>query len=239
MLAIENLWTVMQLSNRNDYRHFPGFRQRRTRRRTLASTFRGTEEGSPLRGSSSATVASRRRARAIARALFPGALVLRRSIIHATHAATRHGRHRCLLLGSLGDHRLSSDQQASNRGRILQRRADHLGRIDDPLRHEIFELASLRVEAEAISVVVLDLADYHRAVFACVDRNLARRPGERLFDHLDAVLLVFVFALQLVQGLAGTQQSDTTPGEDAFLNRSLGGMHGIINAILALLHLDL
>src|SRR6516165_7222100 len=108
-----------RLSNRHDYRHFPGFRQRRTRRRTLASTFRETEEGSPLRGSSSATVTSRRRARAIARALFPGALVLRRSIIHATHAATGHGRHRCLLLGSLGDHRLCSDEQASNRGRIL------------------------------------------------------------------------------------------------------------------------
>src|SRR5262249_57878752 len=76
------------LSNRHDYRHFPAFRQRRTRRRTLASTFRETEEGSPLRGSSSATVTSRRRARAIARALFPGALGLRRSIIHATHAAT-------------------------------------------------------------------------------------------------------------------------------------------------------
>src|SRR5215468_5532578 len=85
-------------------RHFPGFWQRRTRRRTLASTFRETEERSPLRGSSSATVTSRRRARAIARALFPGALVLRRSIIHATHAATGHGRHGCLLLGSLGDH---------------------------------------------------------------------------------------------------------------------------------------
>src|SRR6516162_8300808 len=85
----------------------------------FASTFRETEEGSPLRGSPSATVASRRRARAIARALFPGALVLRRSIIHATHAATGHGRHRGLLLGSLGDHRLSSDEQASNRGRIL------------------------------------------------------------------------------------------------------------------------
>jgi hypothetical protein len=40
----------------------------------------------------------------------------RRSIIHATHAATGHGRHRCLLLGSLGDHRFSSDEQASNRG---------------------------------------------------------------------------------------------------------------------------
>src|SRR5262245_49395565 len=176
MLVIENLWTIMQLllSNPHDYRHFPAFRQRRTRRRTLASTFRETEERSPLRGSSSATVTSRRRARAIAQTLFPGALILRRSIIHATHAATRHGRHRCLLLGSLGDHRLCSDQQASNRGRILQGRADYLGWIDDPVRHEVFELSGLRVEAEGIGVVVLDLADYHRAVFACVDRNLAR-----------------------------------------------------------------
>src|SRR6516164_9411214 len=58
MLVIENLSTVMQLLalNRHEYRHFPAFRQRRTRRRTLASTFRETEEGSPLRGSSSATV---------------------------------------------------------------------------------------------------------------------------------------------------------------------------------------
>src|SRR5262249_13738169 len=193
------------LSNRHDYPHFPSFRQRRTRRR-----------GSPLRGSSSATVTSRRRARAIARALFPGALVLRRSIIHATHAATGHGGHWCLLLGSLGDHRLCSDQQASNRGRILQRRTDHLGRINNPVRHKVLKLAGLRVEAESVGVVVLNLADYHGAVFASVDRNLSRRPRERLFDHLDAVPLVFVFALQLLQRLAGTQQGDTTPGQDAF-----------------------
>src|SRR5262249_13181809 len=93
--------------------------------------------------------------------------------------------------------------------------------------------------AESVGVVVLNLANYHGAVFASVDCNLSRRPGERLFDHLDAVPLVFVFALQLVQGLAGTQQGDTTPGEDAFLNRSLGGMRGIINAILASFHLAL
>src|SRR5262245_36162009 len=174
MLVIENLWTIMQLllSNPHDYRHFPAFRQRRTRRRTLASTFRETEKGSPLRGSSSATVTSRRRARAIARTLFPGALVLRRSIIHATHAATGHGRHRCLLLGSLGDHRFSSDEQASNRRRILQRRAHHLGRINDPVRHKVLKLTGLRVEAESVGVVVVDLTDYHRAVFAGVDRNL-------------------------------------------------------------------
>src|SRR3989442_11505444 len=107
------------------------------------------------------------------------------------------------------------------------------------MRHEVFELAGLRVEAEGISVVVLDLAHYHRAVFACVDRDLSCRPGERLFDHLDAVPLIFVFALQLVQGLAGTQQSDTTSGENAFLNRGPGRMHGIVDPILAFLHLDL
>jgi len=90
------------------------------------------------------------------------------------------------------------------------------------MRHEVLELAGLRVEAEGIGIVVLDLAHYHRAVFACVDRNLARRPRERLFDHLDAVPLIFVFALQLVQGFAGSQQSYTTSGQDAFLNRSLG-----------------
>src|SRR5262245_40326889 len=102
MLVIENLWTVMQLLALKPARlsAFPGLPAAPEARRTLASTFRETEEGSPLRGSSSAMVTSRRRARAIARALFPGALVLRRSIIHAT---TGHGRHRCFLLGSLGD----------------------------------------------------------------------------------------------------------------------------------------
>src|SRR5262249_53731264 len=135
---------------------------RREGERSLAPC-RETEEGSPpLRGSSSATIMSRMRARAIARPLFPVALVLRRSIIHATDAGTGHGRHRCLLLGSLGDHRLSGDEQARYRGRILQRRADHLGWINDPVRHKVLKLAGLRVVAEGIGVVVLDLAHYHR-----------------------------------------------------------------------------
>ena len=80
-----------------------------------------------------------------------------RSVIHAAHAITRHGRCLRLLLWRFGYHRLGSDEQACDRGRILQGRANHLGRIDDPLRHEIFELASLRVEAEGISVVVLEV----------------------------------------------------------------------------------
>jgi hypothetical protein len=88
------------------------------------------------------------------------------SVVHP--ASRRHGRHGRLLLGSLGDHRLSSDKQASNRGCILQRRTDHLRRINDAVRHEVFELAGLRVQAERIGIVVLNLADYYRAVFAAL-----------------------------------------------------------------------
>jgi hypothetical protein len=101
----------------------------------------------------------------------------------------------------------------------LQRRTDHFGWINDPFRYEVFEFASLRIEAEGVAVIVLDLAYDQRAIFACVDRDLARWPGERLFDHLDAVPLVFVFALELVQRLTGTQQSDTTPGRMPSLDR--------------------
>src|SRR5262249_27867097 len=98
-----------------------------------------------------------------------------RSVIHSP--SRRHGGHTRLLLGSLGDHRLGGDEQASNRGRGLRRRADYLGWVDDAVRHEVLELAGLRVEPESIGVVVLDLAHYHRAILACVDRNLPPRPG--------------------------------------------------------------
>src|ERR1700733_14891022 len=37
----------------------------------------------------------------------------------------------------------------------------------------------------------------------------------------------------------GAQQSDATARYDAFFNRRTGRMHRVINAILALLHLDL
>jgi hypothetical protein len=46
------------------------------------------------------------------------------------------------------------------------------------------------------------------------------------FYHLDTVSLVFIFTLQLVQRLPGTQQSNAAPGKDAFLDRGPGGMHG-------------
>src|SRR5207244_740566 len=58
-----------------------------------------------------------------------------RSIVHSAHsahaAAARHGW--ALLLRQFGDHRFGSDQEARNRGSILQRDAHNLGRVDDAL----------------------------------------------------------------------------------------------------------
>jgi len=59
------------------------------------------------------------------------------------------------------------------------------------------------------------------------------------FAHdLDAGLLVVVCGLDFLQGLRSTKQSDAAARHDAFLNRGAGRVHRVINAILALLHLD-
>src|SRR6516164_3670715 len=59
---------------------------------------------------------------------------------HATHAAARRHR-RGRFLRTLGDHRLGGDQQARDRGGILQGAAYDLGRIDYPFADEIAVLA--------------------------------------------------------------------------------------------------
>src|SRR5262245_65422932 len=56
------------------------------------------------------------------------------SVIHP--ASGRHGGGR-LLLWFLGDHRLRGDEQSRDGRRILQRGADHFGRIDYPLANKV------------------------------------------------------------------------------------------------------
>src|SRR6476620_310978 len=164
-----------------------------------------------------------------------------RSIVHSAHsahaAAARHGW--ALLLRQFGYHRFGSDQEARNRGSILQRDAQNLGRVDDALGHQIAELAGLRVVAVSVGIVLQDLADHDRAILAGVHCDLARRPGDRLFDDLDAVPLVLVFALKLLDRLPGAQQRDPAAGQDAFLDCGAGRMHSIVDAVLALLYLGL
>src|SRR6266480_5043636 len=159
---------------------------------------------------------------------------------HSAHASTGTSRHRwALLLRQLGDHGLGRDQQAGDRCRTLQCRAHHFGRVDDPLGDEIAVLPRLRVIAVGIGVLLQDLADHDRTVFAGIDGDLTRGPGERLAHDLDAGLLVVVVGADLLERLACAQQRNAPARQDTFLNRGAGRVHGVIYAVFALLHLDL
>src|SRR5258707_8091959 len=163
------------------------------------------------------------------------------SEIHAAHAAAARGHTAAagVLLRQFGHHGFGGDQKCGNRCCVLDRRTNHLGRVDDALRDQVDVFAGLRVEAVGVLVLLEDLADDDGAVLARVDRDLACRPGERLADDLDASLLVVVRGLDALELLGSTEQGDAAARYDAFLNRRTGRMHRVINAVLALLHLDL
>src|SRR4051794_21835753 len=165
----------------------------------------------------------------------------RRLEVHAAHAAARGHTATAaagVLLRQLGHHGFGGDQQRRNRGCVLDRRTDHLGRVDDALLDEVAVFTGLRVEAVVVRLVLEDLADDDGTVLARVDRDLASRPGQRLANDLDAGLLVVVLGAQALEGLGGAQQGDAAARNDAFFNSRTGRMHRVINAILALLDFD-
>ena len=100
-----------------------------------------------------------------------------------------------------GHHCFRCDQEAGDRGCILQRATHDLGRIDDALADKIAVFAVLRVKAVGILVFLHDLADNDRAVVAGIDRDLTRRRLDCLPDDVDAVLLVLIFSAQARQSL--------------------------------------
>src|SRR6266404_8151905 len=158
---------------------------------------------------------------------------------HAAHAAAwRHAGAARILLRHFGDHGFGGDQKRRNRRRVLDRHANHLGRVDDALGDQVAVFAGLRVKAVGILILLQDLADDHRAVFASIDRDLTGRIGQRLAHDLDAGLLVVVLGAKPLEVRGGTQQSDAAARHDAFLNRRTGCMHRVINAIPTLPHLD-
>jgi hypothetical protein len=55
--------------------------------------------------------------------------------IQTIHAAA------CVLLRHFGCHGFGGDQKCSDQGRVLDRRANHLGWVDDPLGDQIAVLA--------------------------------------------------------------------------------------------------
>ena len=69
--------------------------------------------------------------------------------------------------------------------------------------------------------------------------DLADRRVERLADDIDAAGLVVVDALEAVERLGGVEQRGAAARNNAFLDRGAGRMERVVDAVLALLHLDL
>ena len=80
---------------------------------------------------------------------------------------------------------------------MLQRRADHLGRIDHPSRDEVFVLLGLRVEPLVVLHLLHALHD-DRAFVTGVGRNPSHRFFNGPADDVDADLL-FARQVELVE----------------------------------------
>src|ERR1700754_4160180 len=160
------------------------------------------------------------------------------SEVHAAHAAGRVAGRSSVLLRLVGDDRLGGQEQRGDRGRVLQGRAGDLGRVDDAGLEQVLVLARGRVEALARTQVA-DLLRDDAALEAGVDRDLLERGLQRDLDDVRAGGLVTVQAQTLEQAGTGLDQGDAAAGDDALLDGRLRVANGVLDAVLALLQLDL
>src|SRR5271157_4301961 len=157
-------------------------------------------------------------------------------LVHPSHAAAavRHCRF-LLLFRKLAYQGFGGQHQGSDRACVLQRGARHLGRIDDAGLYQVLELIGLSVVAEVRVFRVANAAHNDRAFFARVDDDLTQRLFQRAAHDVAADPLV-AFQLQGFNGLTAAHQRHTASGDDAFLHRSAGGVHRILDPGLLLLH---
>src|SRR5690606_34151598 len=157
--------------------------------------------------------------------------------VHAAHAATgRSSRGSGLRL--VGHDGLGGQEQAGDRRRVLQRGTRHLDRVVDAGSEQVLVLAGRGVEA-VTRREVLDLLDHDAALKAGVDGDLAQRSGDgRLHDARTGGLVAL--ELEGGEGLgAGLDEGHATTGDDALLNGGLRVADSVLDAVLALLELDL
>src|SRR6266700_2440649 len=158
------------------------------------------------------------------------------SEVHVTAAAGRGGGR--VLLRLLRDHGLGGEEQARDRSRVLQRRPGDLRGVDDAGLEHVDIITGRGVQALPAGQG-LDLLDHHAALEAGVHRDLLERLFQRTAHDLRAGGLV-ARQVQLLEGApARLQQRDAAAGHDTLLDRGLGVAHRVLDAVLALLQLDL
>src|SRR5690606_21630416 len=90
-----------------------------------------------------------------------------------------------------------------------------------------------------VALAVLDRVEDHARLLAAVGDDLAQRRFHRAQGDDDAVVLVFVGALELADGLQRAHQGHAAARDHAFFHRRTRGVQGVFDAGLLFLHLDL
>src|SRR5438874_1088749 len=156
---------------------------------------------------------------------------------HATHSAAGHWRS-FFLLRKLGDDGFSSEQQARDRGRVLQGTARDLRWIDDARLYQVGVFAGGDVVA-FVALARLDFLNDERAFLASVIGELSGRLFDRATHDLHAQLLVAFKALDVIERFLRANERDAAARDNAFLNRRARSMQGVFHASFLLFHLCL
>src|SRR5665213_247682 len=146
-------------------------------------------------------------------------------------------RGRTLPLRDVRDQRLGGEQQCRDRGRVLQRRAGHLGGVDDASGNHVDVFAGGRVVSLAFGQA-LHLLDHDRAFLAGVEGDLTEWLLERAAKDVDTGLDV-ALGLHGVERGDGVDQHDAAAGHDALLDSRAPEHLYLFHAVLLLLQLGL
>src|SRR4051812_31175805 len=162
-----------------------------------------------------------------------------RSEVHVTagHAAAPAATGRGLLR-LVGHDGLGGEEQRGDRRGVLQRRAGHLGRLDDAVGEHVDVLAGRGVEA-VTRPEAEHLLRHDAALEAGVDGDLLQRSQQRDLDDVRAGRLVTAEVELLEGGHGGVGQRDAATGEQALLDGRLRVANGVLDAVLALLEFHL
>src|ERR1035437_4127057 len=156
---------------------------------------------------------------------------------YAPHLVATRGR-RSGLFGLVGDDNLSSEEQRGNGRGVLQRRARDLGRVDDALGDQVDVLAVGRVQTPAGGQVA-DLLGHDATLETTVDGDLLERSlGRDANDVRTRGLVTLEIELQ-ERSVGRLEQGHAATGDDSLFNSSLGVADSVLDAVLALLELDL
>src|SRR6516165_307784 len=158
------------------------------------------------------------------------------SLIHLIHPRPCASAGFLLLLRNLRHQGVAGQEQCRHAAGVLQRAANHLGRVDDAFLDHVAVFAEAGVEAVVGVVVFADLVSDDVTGFAGVLDDLDDGGLAGADDDVEAGLLVLAESLGLEAG-RGPHQSDAAAGEDAFLVGGAGGVHGVFHAGLLFLHL--